>query len=237
MPSKAKTILSNILSAILTIICVLLFLFSICFLTYNLSCGKTRVRGFSMRPTINSNVADINADGDIVYINPNAELKHNNIVVANVAWWSPGSIIKRLVALPHDKLQIIETGTSYDLKVNGNIVYSKQKIDQDYNVDINAKRYYQNKYLAFINNTTQFDGQHIDHSANIGEYDGEPCIVLGDDEYFFVGDNWGDSMIDCMTHGPVNKKNIIGTVDLKIDVQENVLFKVGEHILKIIFSV
>ena len=237
MQEKTKNILSNILSAILTIVSVFLFLFSVCFLTYNLSCGKTRVRGFSMQPTINSHVNDINQDGDMVYINPNAELGRDSIVVANVSWWSSGSIIKRLVGLPGDSIQILEQDSTYELRVNGQLIYIKKKVDSEFNVNINVKKYYQNKYLKFISNSTQFDGNHIDHSNNIGEYDGQPCIVLGEDEYFLIGDNWSDGMVDCMTYGPISKANIKGVVDLVVDVEDSITMSVGARIFKILFGV
>lgn len=236
MQSKRKTILLNIISAIVTLLCVFLFLFSVCFLTFNLCYSKTRVRGYSMRPTINNNVDNPNIDGDIVYINTREQLKQNTIVVANVSWWRAGSVIKRLVGMPGDCVQIVENEQSYDLKVNGQLVYTKQKYDGE-NLNLSVKNYYQHKYLPFINNTTGFDGQHIDHTANIGEFEGSPCIVLGEDEYFLVGDNWSDGMVDCMTFGPVKKAEIVGTVDWIIDANSNKIFEVCKIIVKILFKV
>ena len=190
-----------------------------------------------MQPTINRHVNDINQDGDMVYINPNAELGRDSIVVANVSWWSSGSIIKRLVGLPGDSIQILEKDSTYELSVNGQLIYFKQKVDSEFNVNINVKKYYQNKYLKFISNSTQFDGNHIDHANNIGEFDGQPCIVLGKDEYFLIGDNWSDGMVDCMTYGPVSKANIEGVVDLVVDVEDNITMSVGARIFKILFGV
>lgn len=237
MQNKRKTILINIVSAIATLLCVFLFLFSICFLTFNLSYVKTRVRGYSMLPTINQNVKSPNVDGDVVYINTREQLKQNTIVVADVDWWKAGSIIKRLVALPGDCVQIEDTGNTYDLKVNGKLVYSKQKYDDANNLNLSVRNYYQRKYLAFINNTTTFDGNNIDHSTNIGEFDGKPCVVLNDDEYFLVGDNWSDAMVDCMTFGPVKKADIVGTVDWIIDAKSNKVFEVCKIIVQILFKV
>ena len=236
MQEKRKSTLINIISAFATLICLVLFLASICFLTFSLCFSKTRVRGYSMRPTINSNVQDPNIDGDIVYINPNVALTRNSIVVANVDWWQKGAVIKRLVGLPGDCVQIEETSSTYDLKVNGELIYSKQKYDNG-NLNLSVKNYYRHKYLTFINNNVEIEGEPIDHSANIGEFEGEPCIVIGENEYFLIGDNWSDGMVDSMTYGPTQKQNIVGTVQLIVDVKENSFAKVGKEILKILFSV
>lgn len=237
MQNKAKEIIANIISGIVTVVCVFLLLLSICFLTYNFCYSKTSVRGYSMLPTINKNVDNINADGDTVFVNQHETLKANTIVVANVDWWQSGSIIKRLVALPGDHVQIEETENCYNLTVNNKLVYSRAKINENGEVNTEIKNYYQHKYLSFVNNTTYINGQHIDHAANIGTYNGKPCIILNDDEYFLIGDNWTDSMIDCMTFGPVKKSNIFGTVDLIVDVKDNIVFSVTKHIFKILFSV
>ena len=237
MQNKAKDIIANIITGIVTVVCVFLLLLSICFLIYNACYSKTRVRGYSMLPTINKNVDDINTDGDTVFINTYEPLKANTIVVANVNWWQNGSIIKRLVALPGDSVQVEETTTTYNINVNGKTVYSRDKYNEKGEINTNIKNYYQHKYLSFINNTTHFNGQHIDHSANIAIYNGSPCIVLNENEYMLIGDNWTDSMIDCMTYGPVHKSNIVGTVDLIVDVKDNIVMSVTKHIFKILFSV
>ena len=237
MQSKTKDIVANILSSIVTVVCVFLLLLSICFLTYNACYRKTCVRGYSMLPTINKNVDDINADGDTVFINVYEPLKADSIVVAEVDWWQYGSVIKRLVALPGDCVQIEQTETCYNLNVNGNLVYSRPKANENGEINTDIKNYYQHKYLPFVSNLTYFNGQHVDHSANIGSYNGEPCIVLNTNEYFLIGDNWTDNMVDCMTFGPVKKTNIVGTVDLIVDVKDNILLTVTKHIFKILFSI
>ncbi len=237
MQQKSKNILLNILSAITTLLCMLLVLFSICFLVFNLSYSKTRVRGYSMQPTINKNVQSSNEDGDLVYVNRFRGLKTDTIVVADVGWWQKGSIIKRLVAMPGDVLYIEQTATEYNLLVNNNLIYSKAKYDSLGNLNTDVKNYFEHKYQAFITNTTSFDGRFVDHSSNLKEVDGKICIVLNQDEYFLIGDNWTDSMVDCMTFGPVNKSEIVGTVELIVDVKDNMVLSVARQILKILFSV
>ena len=237
MQQKSKNILFNILSAVTTLLCMLLVLFSICFFVFNLSYSKTRVRGYSMQPTINKNVQSANEDGDLVYLNTFRGLKTDTIVVADVSWWQKGSIIKRLVAMPGDVIRIEQTATEYNLLVNNNLVYSKAKYDTFGNLNTDVRNYFEHKYQAFITNTTSFDGYFVDHSSNLKEVDGNICIVLNEDEYFLIGDNWTDSMVDCMTFGPVNKSEIVGTVELIVDVKDNMVLSVARQILKILFFV
>ncbi len=190
-----------------------------------------------MQPTINKNVQSSNEDGDLVYVNRFRGLKTDTIVVADVGWWQKGSIIKRLVAMPGDVLYIEQTATEYNLLVNNNLIYSKAKYDSLGNLNTDVKNYFEHKYQAFITNTTSFDGRFVDHSSNLKEVDGKICIVLNQDEYFLIGDNWTDSMVDCMTFGPVNKSEIVGTVELIVDVKDNMVLSVARQILKILFSV
>lgn len=237
MQSKAKDIFTNILSGLTVFVCLVIFLFSVCFLTFNLSYSKTRVRGFSMLPTINSNVDSSNEDGDMVYINTHKTLSRNDVVVANVSWWKTGSIIKRLVGVPGDVIQISETADEYQLKVNGELLYTRSKYDSNGDIDTNVRGYYRHKYQTFINNLSSFDGNHLDHSQNIDSFEGELCIKLNEDEYFLMGDNWSDAMVDCMTFGPIHRSEIVGMVDFIIDVNENIIFKVGYEMLKVLFAV
>lgn len=227
----------GIVNAILTFVCVMLFLFSICFVCFNMSYSKTRVRGYSMLPTINSHVETADEDGDMVYLNAHVTPQVNDIVVAKVSWWNRGAIIKRLVGTPGDKIQITETSEAYELRVNGDVVYTKAKLNADGTVNQDVKKYFELRYRSFLNNSTTVDGDLIDHSANIGLINGAPCIVLNEGEYFLVGDNWSDIMVDCMTYGPIKLSNIEGKVDLIIDVNANIVWEVSKQIFKILFAV
>lgn len=235
---KGKNFISKLVSSLLTIFCVLLSLLSICFAVFNLYYKKTRVRGYSMRPTINSNVSNMEQDGDYVFINTHASLKRDTVVVAYVSWWKKGSIIKRLVGMPGDCVQIVDNSATYDLCVNGELIYSKAKQDQNGNINLNVKNYYERKYLKFISNSTiSNSGENIDHTLNIGSFNGKPCIKLNEGEYFLVGDNWTDTMVDSMTHGPVDKQSIVGVVEYIIDVNDNYVWECLKQIFKILFTV
>lgn len=49
---------------------------------------------------------------------------------------------------------------------------------------------------------------------------GEQCIILNENEYLLMGDNWGNST-DCLTGGPTEENDIIGRVDIIIHYGEN----------------
>lgn len=157
-----------------------------------------------MYPTLNYNVPTSQKDGDVVYINKFSSYTNDDIVVAQVDWWDSGYIIKRLIGLPNDTIQIKDEGTHYALYVNEKILYTKEK-----NADTDS--YYNNLYLTF------FDRFPENTTTNES---GEQCIKLNAHEYLLMGDNWGNST-DCLTGGPAKKSNIVGRVDIIIHYGEN----------------
>lgn len=213
MDSRLKRILLNILNSIITVVIMIVTFFALVNIVFNFVYIKTNVRGFSMRPTLNANVLTEDQDGDKVYINPYRDYTNGDIVVAEVSWWDRGYIIKRLIGMPGDVVQIKENETQYVLYVNNEEFYRKDKMNSETNeVDIYVRYYYED-YLAFINNPLNAD--HV-----ITNEAGERCIKLGEDEYFLMGDNWAEST-DCVVHGPVNKSSILGKVEIIIHYGEN----------------
>lgn len=218
MNNIAKRRLLKVLQAlVLFLILVVLFLCSIN-IYFNFAYQTTYVRGFSMYPTLNAQVTSQEKDGDQIYIK-NQDLKVNDIVVAHVSWFKEG-IIKRLVGCPGDEIQILEETIDdkevYNLYVNGNLLYSKDKstacLRDSTKSNASTFYYYNNVYLSFINNPT--------HANNVTTNDKGKCIILNDDEYFLMGDNWGETT-DSLVNGPVGRNNIVGKVELIITPQEN----------------
>ena len=76
-------------------------------LTLNAVYIETPVVGYSMLPTYNMSAPSDDEYGDVVYINKIRKLERNTIIVAEVNW-HPDPIIKRLVGLPGDKIEIKE---------------------------------------------------------------------------------------------------------------------------------
>lgn len=186
---------------------------------------KTSVIGYSMYPTLNQNAPSADVEGDIVFVNKHAEINSNDIVVANVNWWNLGPIIKRVVATPGDVLQIKEENENYNLYVNGNLLYSKPKTNESTNKLGSTTDYY-NQYLEFLANPANVN--------NVIEINGEKYIIMQQDEYFLLGDNWGEST-DSMQKGPVKAEKIVGKVEIVAEYGEEPIWVMVKEIIKIIF--
>ena len=83
---------------------------------------------------------------------------------------------------------------------------------------------YYKKYLSFLSNSKYVETEN-----------GESFIRLDKDEYFLMGDNWGNTL-DSLSEGPVSRKEIEGKVNLIVDYKNKDRFVVEKHVLKQIFS-
>ncbi len=205
MSFRGKRTLYNTLSAIAIVLLMTFSFFLLVSLVFNMVYIKTYVQGHSMLPTLNSEMPYSDKDGDIIYINTLSDYTTNDIVVAEVNWWNKGPIIKRLVGCPGDIIEIREEDNCYSLYVNEELLYKKSK---SYNVNEHqgdpSKHF--DAYEKFLE----------EHPENVGTtLDGNRCIKLNKDEYFLIGDNWGNST-DCLYNGPIKSKQIVGNVDLVI---------------------
>lgn len=218
--------LKNVVVAILIVLIFCCGFLTIANLTFYKTHIRERVKGFSMLPTLNSNVENSSTSGDTVYVNPYAKIQLNDIVVAAPVWHD-NLIIKRLVGLPGDKIQIKDLGESYGLFVNDSLLYSKSKYSENGNVDMYGTLSYYKKYLSFLRNPS---------FANYVETENEESFIkLDKDEYFLMGDNWGNTL-DSLSEGPVSRKEIEGKVNLIVDYKNKDRFVVEKHVLKQIFS-
>lgn len=211
-------ILRNILSSVLVVLIFCCAFIALANISFYFLYVETNVRGFSMQPTINMNVSDSNAEGDRIFINKHKIGELNDIVVAKVDWYE-NYIIKRMVGTPGDKIEIKDNETYYSLCVNDNVLYSKEKNNE-------TAGYYQS-YLSFLNN--QEFAQFVGKEGNL------TYIKLEADEYFLLGDNWGHTL-DCLTHGPISSNEIVGKVELIIDVTNTNPFTPFNFFMKKIFS-
>ncbi len=162
----------------------------------------------------------VNHPGDYAVIDKkNKKFKRGDIVTATINWQAVGGkdyIIKRLVALPGDKLKIkirLEGEQKfYDLIINGEVLYSKPEIQY---IGESRKQGEEGKPVTLNNSKTyqQFDviistSKNIENGRVVVDEQGDKCIVLKEDEYFLLGDNWQDSY-DCMDIAePVNLQNL-----------------------------
>lgn len=201
--------------------------FALINIVFNFVYIKTPVRGYSMQPTLNMSVSDPNIDGDVAYVNRYSSYDINDIVVASVDWWNKGTIIKRLIARPGDNFKIVESDNSYLLIVNGNLLYTREKSGNTLH-DLELENYY-NSYLAYVNARRSTSSIQLD-------CEGQEIVVMQENEYFLMGDNWLESE-DCLKHGPVASNEIIGKVEMVIPYGENKILSLMKQMLSIVFSV
>ena len=221
MNSRTKCFLLNLLSGFIVVLICAASFFALVNIVFNSVYIKTEVEGFSMLPTLNTTVPTSTEEGDVIYINKFCSYTNNDIVVAKRG---DSYIIKRLVGMPGDKIQIKDEGLTYGLYVNDSLLYSKPKTDVSLDgKHTGTKKYYEEKYLAFLANPNYV--QYVKEDLN-GKY-----IQLGSDNYFLLGDNWGATS-DSFEMGPFNKNRIVGKVDIVVP------YKVNEfpYILKQMFK-
>ena len=182
----------------------------------------------------------MNEEWDSVYINRFRECKREDIVVANVSWYS-NSIIKRLVAVPGDTIRMQENGDYYELYVNEHFVRKQKKTtytthtrsDGTQEYRIGGTEEYYNKYLKLVNNENSVIS---DFSNNIiTNYNGQKCIKLNENEYFLMGDNWAETT-DSMTNGPISKDCFVGRVELIVEHNKNASELFVAYIWRTLFS-
>ncbi|MGN0787461.1 MAG: signal peptidase I [Candidatus Onthoplasma sp.] len=247
MNKHTKNILLNIFSSIIVSLTILLSVFGIFVLGFNSTYEKHVVRGYSMQPTLNNSVSSIDELGDYAYVNTIGTLNRGDIVVAEVDWNSQ-SIIKRLVALPGDELEIRELNNYkdgedyYGVFVNNKLLYTKkQTTASSHGVEGKGSIYYYNQFLSLFDTPiTKIVNGHtvvVDMTENvvIGE-SGNPCLKMKESQYFLMGDNWGETT-DSVFRGPAKKEEINGRVDLIIYKSENHISAWLKYIFCSIFCV
>lgn len=227
MNARVKRIGMNIISSIMVVLIIVVSFFALINIVFNFVYIKTPVRGFSMQPTLNTSVSDPNIDGDTAYVNRYSSYNVNDIVVAQVDWWDRGTIIKRLIAKPGDNFKIVENDNSYSLIVNGKLLYTREKNGNTIH-DLELENYY-NYYTSYVD--ARRGTSSIQHDS-----EGQEIVVMQENEYFLMGDNWLESE-DSLLHGPVTSNEIIGKVEMITRYGENRAFSLMQQMLSIVFSV
>lgn len=226
MKFRTKAIIKNTISAILVTLIMIVSLFSITGIIFNIVYTPAPVSSFSMYPTLNKDAPDFETEGDWAYLNNFADFKNNDIIIAEVNWHSK-AIIKRLIAIPGDTLEIRDENTCYGLYVNEKLVYKKEKTD----ISIHGIHGGTNKdYQSYLNLLENYPQNVVLDSQN------RKCFKLKENQYFLMGDNWEEST-DCLDHGPVNGKAILGRVDFVIPMKENRFWGMLKQIIKTTFKV
>ena len=222
MKYRTKAILKNTSSSILIVLIMIVCLFSIGGIIFNIVYIPAPVHSYSMYPTLNKYAPDSKAAGDIAYLNKFAEISKNDIVIAEVDWYSK-AIIKRLIGTPGDTLEIRDEGEIYSLYVNEQLVTSNKKIDTSIPEGLagGTIAYFQN-YLDLL---STLPSENLSTTKQ-----GNPCIKLNDNQYFLMGDNWSNSS-DSIKYGPVSRDEILGKVDFVVYTNENKFFSILKQIV------
>ncbi len=179
-----------------------------------------------MQPTINSSLTDSESEGDTIYINKNAPILNNDIAVAKADWYEH-FIIKRVVGIPGDKIEIRDELTHYGVYVNNSLLYTKEKYGVNETFYQTGSIGYYANYLSFLKNP-EFENYVVTEN-------GKTYIQLGENEYFLMGDNWGHTT-DSVSKGPIKKNELVGKVDLIVEVNNKNPFTTTWFMLKKIFS-
>ncbi len=185
-------VIANLFLSLCLVIALMLFLFS-CLTT------ECVVVGASMVPTYN---ADDKAGNDIVFVNKfDNSYEFGDIVVVKLANSEP--IIKRVIGVGGDIIDIVLTDWGYKLEINGKIIeedYINYKYDSSSIIEQNGMKDY---YIMFSG----------DMKVNYAElFNAEGKLVVPEGEYFVLGDNRHESK-DSMYYGTFAKEDIIGTVE------------------------
>lgn len=231
MQSHRNRVLKNVVSSILVVLIFFFAFVTIVNVAFNALYLKTPVKGFSMRPTINTNVDDNKPkqNGDTIYVNMGAPFTNNDIVIAEVDWpmLESSCIIKRVVGTPGDRIEIRDETTHFAVYVNNKVLYTKEKYGNNYSFPKTGSYAYYENYLAFLNNPMFED--------SVVEENGTKYIQLKENEYFLMGDNWGYTT-DSIEKGPIKANDILGKVELIVDIENDNPFVPILFFMKKLFS-
>ncbi len=223
---SAKNIIEMILDTLTVLTVIATVLFAIVGICFNVVYEKKFVKGYSMYPTLNSTVPNKDIEGDVVFVNKYAKFKKDDIVVADVKWYSEGPIVKRVILTPGDVMIIREENENYNLYVNGKLKTTKEKTTTSIHGELGGTEAYYQTYLNFFENPK--------YEKNIITINNEKYIICNENEYFLMGDNWSEST-DCVKYGVVKKSNISGRVERIVTYRHGHTFAMIKEMFAITF--
>jgi len=184
--------LGNLFFVYCLIICIALILFS----TITIEC---KVNGSSMQPTLNG--LDEHKS-DYVYVNiHDNDYSYGDIVVINVDW-DEEPIIKRIVGLPGDEIDIVNNGVEWKLERNGEI------IDEEYIfIDIDPST-----PTSYKNGMNKSSDRFVRLKTNNPELFTNGKYVVKENEIFALGDHRSVS-VDSSEYGGFEMSDIVGKVE------------------------
>lgn len=213
------TILLATIGNMIFCLCLIISLMLIFFSSVTIECS---VSGGSMRPTYN---ADVKKEDDIVFANTlDKTFEFGDIVVISVEN-KKNPIIKRIVGLPGDVIDIVEyESDKYALEINGEIIEEKYvNITYDESVLIHD----------FDFNGMRLTKDHLDDlkKSKPKLFNAEGKVVVGEGKVFVLGDNRHNSL-DSTYYGTFDMKNIKGTVERSLNGGDSKILFYWDYIVK-----
>ena len=185
--------------------------FSFCF-------TSSYVFGESMKPNIN-NYADYEHNRDIVYINKTASYTYGDVIVIQRQDYQ---IVKRVIALPGDTINITHSGGDYYVERNG------QRLQEDYIRIVPGSSDSNGMYKEYtFFQTYKEDNKDKLQFVNPDNYLNS-AIVVGENEVFVLGDNRHNSN-DSSSEGCFSMSKVVGKVELLVYSGESVFLRLLDY--------
>lgn len=202
-PKPISKILLEFLGNLFFVYCVIVCVALVFFSSVTLECT---VNGKSMYPTLN-NYHDESAK-DVVFVNMyDKDIYYGNIVVV---YAGNEKIVKRLVGLAGDKINIIRVNNKYVLERNGEIIEENYI---NYTSNSTTPAISEN---GMTNTYSKFQNLRETCAENFEEVDefgiGVGAFVVPDDSIFILGDNRAVSQ-DSSYYGAFNMDKFVGKVE------------------------
>lgn len=213
--SGLRKILLNFLGNLFFCYCLIVCLALILFSAITIEC---KVNGTSMQPTLNGIHEKKN---DYVYVNIyDNDYAYGDIVVIKVDWDNE-PIIKRIVGLPGDTIDIVYDVNEWKLERNGKIIQEDYLfVDIDPSV-VTSKKNGMNKSHERLEKLKESSPQLFEG----GKY------VVKDNEIFALGDHRAVS-VDSSEYGGFSVTNITGKVELIRYYEDNTFAFYFNYIIK-----
>ena len=187
---------SKAFGAVLNSILLLSLIISLAFFSFAYYFIDVKVVGPSMQPTINAQwTTEEDFKQDTAYIKKGNHYQNGDIIVINSN--NDLYVIKRLIGMSGDKINIVENIITEDVE----LYLNDELVIEDYVVYKSGMSY----TLRNFNNLRQSKSELF-----VGDN-----LVVPEGFVFYLGDNRGQSQ-DCSFYGPVEEEKVIGRVNLVI---------------------